>query len=191
MNQITVFLSPRPAVILRGAVTPRATTMPFQAVMSQPITEIDRFAARPMFVAALLFLALLAGSIHLHDPLQASPAWRACIWGMAALYPLFVAELVIIVWVRNRFWNQNLLFCLLPPLRIGAKDHATGQRIWLPRSGWTRANPETAHHLEQKLSVPMLLIALLVIPLMATEHYGEEWLSESVGRSLSAKAHNI
>jgi voltage-gated potassium channel len=57
---------------------------------------------------------------------------------------------------------------------LGARDTCTGKRIWLPRAGWTLVDRDLAERLEQKLNVPMILIALCVIPLLALDYYQPE-----------------
>ena len=62
----------------------------------------------------------------------------------------------------------------LPAGPFGARDACTGERIWLPRAGWTVVNRELADRMERKLNVPMILIALCVIPLLALDYYQPE-----------------
>jgi len=139
--------------------------------------RIDDTLAAPMFVASLLFLLFLAGLLHLHEGSQYRVVALVCHWGVILLHPLFVAELALQLVLESGRWKQNLLFCLFPPLRIGARDHVSGTKIWLPRSGWITVDHSLRERIEKAFSLPMILIALLVIPLLAIEHFFEQQIS--------------
>src|ERR1700693_2446536 len=78
------------------------------------------------------------------------------------------------VMARAPRWKRRLSYCLCPPLRLGARDACTWQRVWLPGWGWSVVNRDLQEHMEQKLNVPMILIALCVIPLLALDYYQPE-----------------
>jgi voltage-gated potassium channel len=141
--------------------------------------RIDDTLAAPMFVASLLFLLFLAGLLHLHEGQQYRVVALVCHWGVILLHPLFVAELALQLVLESGRWKQNLFFCLLPPLRIGARDHVSGTKIWLPHGGWTTVDHSLRERIEKAFSLPMILIALLVIPLLAIEHFFGQQLTEN------------
>lgn len=133
---------------------------------------LDRYLCIPMFGATLLFMVCLAVLLHLgEEDLSQGRAVTWAMWGMALLYPLFVIEAVA-HWVSgSRFWKQNILYCLAPPLRLGARDHLTGRHLWLPMWGWSEVGRSLSERLERKLNIPMIVIALAVLPLMTAEHF--------------------
>ncbi len=131
--------------------------------------KLDRYMPWPMFVATLLFLLLLGIVLHVG---HTSPATGAVVyyrWELWLLYPLFVAEFAVHALTRSPRWRQHLLFCLLPPLRLAARDAATGRRIWLLPSGWVEVNEELAERVARTFSGPMIVIALAMVPLLALE----------------------
>ncbi|MBC8113183.1 MAG: potassium channel protein, partial [Candidatus Saccharimonas sp.] len=83
------------------------------------------------------------------------------------------------IWSGRRGSRQGRarwLYCLLPPLRLGACDHATGKNIWLPGLGWQPVGRELEQRLERVSSVPMILMALMVLPLIGVEYFWAERL---------------
>ena len=99
-----------------------------------------------------------------------------------------IANLVFIVWsifvfeflfaffsinTKGRsFWKSHaygLLACFLPPLRMAAPCHSKGGRIWLPRLGWRMPGRRLSKALEKNFSKPMLLIAMLILPVLVVE----------------------
>jgi len=144
----------------------------------------ERLAAAPMFAASLTFLFCLAGLLHLHETAELSRLWSMCGWGMCMLYPLFVVEAGWHWLQGSRRRKLHLLYCLVPPLRLGARDHATGTRIWFPGTGWTTVDTPLRQRLERSFGVPMIFIALMILPLMAMEHFWAERLAGSKSLSL-------
>ena len=54
---------------------------------------------------------------------------------------------------------------------MAARDARTGKRIWLPRLGWVTVDERLRQRVEQSLNVPMIGIALMVIPVLALDYY--------------------
>ncbi len=61
----------------------------------------------------------------------------------------------------------------MPPVRLGARYHGPGEFVWFPRLGWRSIDKSLRKTLEKYFSVPMILIALMVLPVLAIE-YGWE-----------------
>src|SRR5690606_34026436 len=104
---------------------------------------------------------------------------KASAWGMVLLYPVFVGELI---WHRvqgNKHWKQHIWHCVLPPLRMGGKDHLHGRMIWLPFLGSVTADQNLRSRVERAFGVPMIFIALMVLPLMAVEHFWSDKIATS------------
>jgi hypothetical protein len=136
--------------------------------------RLDRDTPLPMFVASICVLLLLAGEIHFSHGKMFAPLLFACHIGLALIWPVFVLEALAHALARSQRWKQHLAYCLCPPLRLGARDASTGERIWLPRLGWTIVNRDLADRMDRTLNVPMILIALCVIPLLALDYYQPE-----------------
>ena len=142
--------------------------------MNRYIKKVDQFAAAPMFFCAAFFLVFFAGTLHLINVESPGITLDICNWCLFLLYPLFILETVIHLALGSPRWKFNLLYCLIPPLRICARDQMTGQAIWFPILAWQVVNTEFKEKIGKTFSAPMLLIALLVLPLFAVEHYWQK-----------------
>ncbi len=95
------------------------------------------------------------------------------------LWPVFFLEALGTFLGRDRrhgLWKPfawMLMVCLAPPTRIAGR--ITDKEIWLPRLGWRPVDRDLRRALERFFSVPMIVIALMVLPLLAIE-YG--WRSQ-------------
>ena len=92
------------------------------------------------------------------------------------VWSVFVAEFLVRFCLTNNqgqsFWKRHaygLLICFLPPLRMAAPSHAKGGRIWLPGMGWRMPGRRLSKTLEKSFSKPMLLIAMLILPVLIVE----------------------
>lgn len=133
--------------------------------------------ARVMFALAAVFLLLLAGLIHRAQQSQVTDTeLRVMYGGLAALWPLFALEAIYGVLRRDRTKPRRpvllraLLVVLLPPFRMGSPDTRTGL-IWLPRLGWRPPGKELYKRLDVIFSGPMILFALLILPILALEYF--------------------
>ncbi len=50
-----------------------------------------------------------------------------------------------------------------------------GGRIWLPWIGWQQINRDLRRRLERAFSIPMIVIALMILPLLALEFGNWQW----------------
>ncbi|WP_417392750.1 hypothetical protein [Gimesia sp.] len=142
--------------------------------MNRYTKKVDQFAAAPMFCCSILFLAFFAGTLHLFNLDSPGIALDICNWCLFLLYPCFVAEAVTHIALGSPRWKFNLLYCLAPPLRICARDQMTGRSIWFPVLAWREVNQAFLERVRKSFSVPMLVMALLVLPLFAVEHYWQK-----------------
>jgi hypothetical protein len=92
-----------------------------------------------------------------------------------ALWPVFLLEQLALFlltkpgesfYQRHRYWWA---FCLFPPLRMCARHHGSRDRIWLPKLGWQAVNHNLQRQLERAFSLPMIGIALLILPVLALQ----------------------
>lgn len=109
------------------------------------------------------------------DPERFSNLYLYCEWGLLLLYPLFFLEFLVHRLVGSPFWKRDLLSCLLPPFRLVAHDHESGNNIYLPSYGWQELNAGFRERLTTAFNVPMILIALMVLPLLACDF---KWQAE-------------
>jgi len=130
-----------------------------------------------MFAIALSHLVVAAAAT---PRLGRSPIvddrWLLAAWIL--LYLPLVAELIAHLAAGSRHVRQNVLYCLIPPLRMAAREHEHGRAVWLPRVGWCRVGPELAERLARAWAAPMILVALAVLPVLAIEYFWEQRLEE-------------
>lgn len=109
------------------------------------------------------------------SPETATIAGRHCLLLLAAIWPLFLFELVFQYAVRDRtkpFLRRryrSLLVCLFPPLRMCARNPDMDGKIWFPSLGWQPVNRRLRKRLEKAFSVPMIFIALAILPVLLVE----------------------
>ncbi|RMD69805.1 MAG: hypothetical protein D6819_05975 [Gammaproteobacteria bacterium] len=135
----------------------------------------ERLAA-PMFFLSLAFLVLTAIAIQrFQRPELDAREVRFFLMLYGILWIPFITECALHLMLAGRPDRrqiaQALLICLLPPLRLGARRFTDPGAIWLPGLGWQRVNHALYVRLERAFSLPMIFIALLILPVLATEYY--------------------
>ena len=139
-----------------------------------------------MFWLAFAHLLALAGLIHRAGERYGLFGWEghiifAVLFG---LWPVLAVEALVGCLVRDRtrrVWPmiaRVAAVCLFPPARMGLVHPVTGL-IWLPRIGWEREGKGLIARLDQGFSLPLLVFALLVVPVLAVEYLWKDWLAES------------
>ena len=101
---------------------------------------------------------------------------------MAVIWPVFWAESLlhwmIRPWCRGyRLYHLfGLVHALLPPLRMCARSPDMAEAIWFPWVGWKHPDDPLRDALARFFSIPMLGIAILILPVLGVEFF----LSEQV-----------
>ena len=134
----------------------------------------DRRTAAEMFWLSVCSLLFLSGLLHLHDKPEYQPILIVCVLGFLGIYPACWVDAIWSGRFGSRQGRARWFYCLLPPLRLGACDHATGKSIWLPGLGWQPVGRDLEQRLERVSSVPMIVMALMVLPLIIVEHFWKE-----------------
>jgi hypothetical protein len=147
---------------------------------SSTLRRLDQRLAAPMMVASLTSLLSLAVLLHFHERTEYQAAWLASRAVSVMIWPLYVIEFLSAWWCGSPRTRERFLCCLLPPLRLAARDHETGERIWFPGWGWQAVNQELRFRLERVSNVPMIIVACLVLPLIAVEHHFAARIAEDV-----------
>lgn len=97
---------------------------------------------------------------------------------LCAVWVLFWVELAIKTVLRVRAGDElsarlmmtGLLACLIPPLRLAAPSPAWDGRIWLPNLQWQHPGRRLSRTLDGVAGKPMLIIALLILPILLIEY---------------------
>ena len=141
----------------------------------------DRWLAGPMFWLALAFLILAAGVLHrIGYGFESIFEFELIAWALVVLWPVFLAEglLRLCVCIRHDKLLRRLVYqtliVLAPPLRMGCRSYVDAAKMWLPVWGCCAADRHLRRRLEQFFSVPMMVIAFLVLPVLALEHFWAE-----------------
>ncbi len=143
-----------------------------------------------MWWLSVVFLALLAGEIQMmrmvaEQAEQATPDELVLpsmhVYGLAmlALWPAFWLELLARILAGSQYWRYGVLYCLMPPLRLGGRDHATWTKVWLPKLAWQPVNRKLVREIEKAFSGPMVLIALAILPVLGVEWFYQEAVHQS------------
>ena len=112
-------------------------------------------------------------------------------WGKFAgyvlliIWPVFIAEYIfhfLMLGSVSKFFKQHPFWwaiCLVPPLRIGARRKTEdADQIWLPTYGWMPVNRELRRELERAFSIPIIWIALLILPVLGLQFYFKEGIAD-------------
>ena len=140
-------------------------------------SDLDRILALPMFLAALLYLLVFGFLIHtepVDGPLkfQYSPAFRQfCLGTLIVLYLAILGETIAHKLAGSRNMRQHIWFLLFPAFRLCPRDHHDGSHAWVVGFGWHKTTPRFERYLARRFSGPMMLIALMVLPVIAIEHF--------------------
>jgi hypothetical protein len=132
--------------------------------------------ARAMFWIAFVHLLLIAGVAHRAGHAEAT---RVEVWviavGLFILWPLITVETWLAVLIRDRAIRplrptliRAIAITLVPPLRMGMPDPWTG-RLWLPTWGWCERGKALEDRLDRTFHKPMLIFAVLILPVLALE----------------------
>lgn len=136
--------------------------------------------AKPMFILTVFYLILVAALTRIAPALmqgQELPGSWWVIGTLIALWPIFLVEGLIRFFLRARSeWGvRYLAYCLatglLPPLRLATKSSTRPNHIWLPRLGWHEVNFDLDKTLERAFGMPMLFMALLILPILAVHYF--------------------
>ncbi|MFK8114561.1 MAG: potassium channel protein [Rubripirellula sp.] len=71
----------------------------------------------------------------------------------------------------RRFHWFGVLFCVCPSLRMCARSPEMNERLWLPGIGWRRSNKRLRNRLQRQFSLPMIVIALMIMPVLIIEFF--------------------
>ncbi len=126
------------------------------------ISWIDEFWKHPAVVTGYVLLGALL-----------------LIWPLFLIEPLYVRSLAKghAMPSKNRFgWS-----CILcPPLRLAKSIPAKEGKIWLPRMGWRAPGKALHKEMERMFSKPMLIIAMLILPVLLIEFRFQELLQSTM-----------
>ncbi len=119
------------------------------------------------------------------------------LWQMTVVYGILMiiplVELIYVFHLKNRAgvkvsMNQLIFRTVsipLMPLRMGARRLSDNDWLWIPFWNWTKCNDVLLEELKRKFSLPMIGIALLIIPILFID------LNKTVGDQVAARVPEI
>jgi hypothetical protein len=105
---------------------------------------------------------------------------------LLSLWSVFPVEFAVTFALRNRSLPFRLhypfawVFCLLPPLRLCRRDREERDRIWFPYWGWQQVDYPLRRKLERAFSFPMIVVALLILPVLILQYLFSHMVAEHV-----------
>jgi len=136
---------------------------------TEKCTELDQRLAVPMFFVALAFLLILGALLHLTEGNVLSPFGIQCLVALGVLYLFIIAETILHWRAGSQNMRQHISYLLLPVFRLCPRDHVSGQQAWVVGIGWHETTHRFERYLARRFSGPMILVALLVLPVVAIE----------------------
>jgi voltage-gated potassium channel len=161
-------------------------------VNSDPGTAWARGRELPMTLFSFLWLLLVGAAIQrvagpvyrdhaLDISIQEIVVFAAVLGG---LWLTVVAECFVSVLWREpgrsgwRDYRGQLWICLFPALRMVLRSRAVNDRMWFPALGWHEVNRELRLKLERFFSIPMIVIALMILPVLVVEYFWGDTLKQ-------------
>lgn len=134
-----------------------------------------------LYFLGLLMLVLAAALINLlsHEGENIAVAIFqsnvALLFG--ALWFVFLADFLVLYYLYMKVKTKppkmalylRVLVLLFPPIRMGSRHIVDPSLQWIPFMGWSFRNEGLLKYVKEKFSIPMIIIALLIIPVLVIE----------------------
>ncbi len=137
-----------------------------------------------MALFALFQLLLLAGALpQLQEHFIPIGFVHACEIMILVSLPIFWLEATVrLAWLERGRLTRNrviycILFCVIPPLRLGLTPASAKHWVWLPGLSWVMPGRPLARRIAKSLSIPMIVIALLILPALALEFVFQKFVA--------------
>ncbi|WP_439482017.1 hypothetical protein [Cyclobacterium plantarum] len=156
------------------------------------LTRYQEWTAAPGFYLSLLMLLITAAIINNfsfdEQGFQINPFIGKLAIAYACIWLIYLLDFCIILYLSVRTKSKiaqsafipKLLTLLFPPLGIGLRHMEEPEKTWLPYHHWSKCNEGLFNRLKQQFSIPMIVIALLIIPVLLIEwqfyEQVESWL---------------
>ncbi|MFO7823242.1 MAG: hypothetical protein R6V72_04835 [Cyclobacterium sp.] len=157
------------------------------------LTRYQELTAAPGFFLSLLMLLMTAAIINNfsydEQGFRINPfiAKLAVVYGL--LWLVYLLDFIIILFlsyktntkIAQSAFIPKVFSLLFPPLGIGWRHMEAPEMTWLPYHLWSKCNEGLFNRLKQQFSIPMIVIALLIIPVLLIEwqfyDQVESWLN--------------
>jgi len=118
------------------------------------------------------------------DEVLAATHWLEFV--LCLIWPFFIIESAYVLWIGRYCSNPSywrwlwLAIWICPPLRLCPPHPLRNGKRWLPWYGWTSSSYRFYRRVEKSFSVPMILVALLILPVLIVEWTMHEKISSMV-----------
>jgi len=161
-----------------------------------PLSRFEHKMAWPMFLNSTIFITLIGIVITFFVNEDYVPPLSFVYLVLALTGGSWFLGIVEAVWaimlarkesniragyIRNRVWAG-----VIPPIRLGLHLGRAGELLWIPRFNLSKTNQAMLEELKARFSGPMIVIALLIVPILLIEMKFEAALSAHVDPELLA-----
>lgn len=163
-----------------GSVTPRVSNEEFDGG-SERVSEVADDLVDPTTTARLRFsvgvahLSALAGLLHVTPETAGFAVFDA--W-QVVLASILVACSVAALWLHPASGIRRLRSALFPCISLPPWNEDKTE-AWIPSLGWRRVDNDLRLEVEKRFAVPMVVIAVLVLPLFGVEHFLRDAIATS------------
>ncbi len=150
-----------------------------QTVYNRPfdkaVPELARRFAPTMFLLTWLYLVVIGIVLHWWNlaPVLDENDRTLTLKLLSIVWLPFLVEAIVALFAVPSYpgkLQRILLVLAFPPARLGISPMTAAGWIWLPRVGWRRKTPSLYRYMEKVLALPMLWVALLILPLLGVEY---------------------
>ncbi|WP_052316197.1 hypothetical protein [Cyclobacterium marinum] len=161
------------------------------------LTQYQNRIVWPKFIISFIMLIISAAIINNFSYEEGTLQYSNFISGMAIIYGclwffFFIDALLIMalaymgkVKIAQSSLVRTLICLIFPPIAIGQRNLVEPQKIWLPFYNWSKCNEGLYNHLKKQFSIPMIIIALLIIPVLLIEWQFYEEVESFLNTDLS------
>lgn len=170
-----------PAILKEGYRREKAVKRNLSIPRKTALARYDSYV-RPFFVFISLLMLMLAAAIL--NIISYSPENLRVILFQGMLvriyligWLLYFLDFAMVLYLARRAGAKiamgefipRMLSLLFPPLRLGSRHIQKVELTWLPFYGWCKCNEGLQKQLKHRFSIPMIVIALLIIPVLLIE----------------------
>ncbi|MDN3687979.1 hypothetical protein [Cyclobacterium jeungdonense] len=145
------------------------------------LVHYQELTAAPLFFTSLLMLLITAAILNNFSIGEEGILLNSFLSKLAIAYSfgwiLYLVDFMIVIFISIQSDNKislsafipKVLSLVFPPLGLGLRHLEEPQKTWLPFYHWSLCNEGLLNRLKQQFSIPMIIIALLILPVVIIE----------------------
>ncbi|KEO73354.1 hypothetical protein [Anditalea andensis] len=126
-----------------------------------------------LMLAAAILNAISQADVNLNVAIFQGTVVRMYLFGWLVYVGDFIVLLVLARQTHRKLATGEFIFrvaaLLFPPMRMASRHIQQVELIWIPLYGWSLSNEGLLKLIKRKFSIPMIVIALLIIPVLLIE----------------------